>query len=309
MMATTFHHVSVLRDEAIEGLNIRPDGCYVDGTLGGAGHAGEIVRCLGPDGRLIGIDRDPVAIAHGQEVLTGENVTLVHNNFSEIKQILRDLHVEKVDGVLLDLGVSSKQLDDAERGFSYMQDAPLDMRMDTTKTFSAYEVVNHYSEEELRRVITDYGEEKWAARIARFIVERRPLCTTLELVSAIKAAIPKGAREDGPHPAKRTFQAIRIEVNGELRILEQAIKDIADCLAPGGRIAVITFHSLEDRLVKQAMKDLENPCTCPKTFPVCVCGKKPVVRILTRKPIVPSDEEIEANPRARSAKLRVAEKR
>ncbi len=306
-----FRHVSVLRDECIRNLEIRPDGVYVDGTLGGAGHAAEICRRLSPQGRFIGIDQDEEAVQAGKERLAGfPNVTIVRDNFRNFKSIIRELGVQQVNGVLLDLGVSSKQLDDPERGFSYMQDAPLDMRMDERAAFSAYNVVNEYSKEELRRVLTEYGEERWASRIADFIAEARntkPIETTGELVRIIKNAVPKGAREDGPHPAKRSFQAIRIEVNQELTILGQALDDMANLLAPGGRLCVITFHSLEDRIVKQTFKRLENPCTCPKTLPVCICGKKPVIRVITKKPIVPTEEELADNPRSRSAKLRVAE--
>ncbi len=308
-----YKHVSVLRDESIQGLNIRPDGIYVDGTLGGAGHSSEICRRLSEGGRLIGIDQDEEAIENGKKRLAfaSDRVTLVRDNFKNIDRVLNDLQIEKVDGILLDLGVSSHQLDEAERGFSYMQDAPLDMRMDQRQTKSAYEVVNTYSADELDRVLRDYGEERWSKRIAQFIVDARkekPIQTTAELVGIIKNAIPKKAREDGPHPAKRSFQAIRIEVNGELEILEKAISDMTERLKTGGRICVITFHSLEDRIVKQAFKTLENPCICPKDFPVCVCGRKPKVKIITRKPIVPGEEELENNPRARSAKLRIAER-
>ena len=307
-----FKHISVLRDECIDNLQIRPDGIYVDGTLGGAGHALEVCKQLSPEGRFIGIDQDEVAVANGYEKLGGfGNVTIVRDNFRNFRSIMQELGIEAVHGVLLDLGVSSKQLDDGERGFSYMQDAALDMRMDQRSNFTATDVVNTYSKEDLRRIITDYGEEKWSARIAEFIVKEReksPIETTGDLVRIIKEAVPKGARQDGPHPAKRTFQSLRIEVNQELSILEDAISDMAQLLAPGGRICIITFHSLEDRIVKQTFRKLENPCTCPKNFPVCVCGKKPVVKVVTRKPILPSDEEIEGNPRSRSAKLRVAER-
>ena len=307
-----YKHVSVLRDESIEGLRVSPDGVYVDGTLGGAGHSMEICRRLTGSGRLIGIDQDEEAINNGKNRLAPyqDRVVLVRDNFKNISQILNDLQIEKVDGILLDLGVSSRQLDSAERGFSYMQDAPLDMRMDQRQTKSAYEVVNTYTEEELDRVIREYGEERWSRRIAQFIVQERserPIQTTGELVGVIKKAIPKKAREDGPHPAKRTFQAIRIEVNGELKILEKSIENMIDSLKPGGRLCIITFHSLEDRIVKQTFKTWENPCICPKEFPVCVCGRKPKIRIVTRKPILPSEEELLDNPRARSAKLRIAE--
>lgn len=307
-----FKHISVLKNECIEGLKIRPDGVYVDGTLGGAGHALEVCRRLGPDGRFIGIDQDEAAVKNGYEKLGEfENVTIVRDNFQNFSGIMETLGVKAVHGVLLDLGVSSKQLDDGERGFSYMQDAELDMRMDQRAPLTARDVVNTYPEEELRRILTEYGEERWSARIAEFIAKERqqkPIETTGELVRIIKEAVPKGARQDGPHPAKRSFQALRIEVNHELDILEKSIRSMAEYLAPGGRICIITFHSLEDRIVKQTFRSLENPCTCPKDFPVCICGKKPVVRVITRKPIVPDAEEIEANPRSRSAKLRIAER-
>ena len=307
-----FRHISVLRNECIEGLKIRPDGIYVDGTLGGAGHAAEVLKRLGPDGRLIGIDQDEVAVANGQEKLgMFSNVTIVRDNFRNFAAIMETLGIQTVDGVLLDLGVSSKQLDDGERGFSYMQDAPLDMRMDRRNPRTAAEIVNQYSQEELRRIIQVYGEERWSARIASFIVQERekePIRTTGDLVRIIKEAVPKGARQDGPHPAKRTFQALRIEVNQELSILEGAIRDMAERLSPGGRICILTFHSLEDRIVKQTFRSLENPCTCPKDFPVCVCGKKQVLRVITRKPILPGAEEVKENPRSRSAKLRIAER-
>lgn len=308
-----FHHISVLLNECIESLNIKPDGIYVDGTLGGAGHSYEICKRL-TTGRLIGIDQDMNAINAATERLKEfkDKVTLVHSNFSNVKQVFEDLGIEKADGFLLDIGVSSHQLDEAERGFSYMQDAPLDMRMDTSRSLSAYEVVNEYSEKELNDIIFEYGEERWAKRIAEFIVAERkikPIETTFELVDIIKKAVPKGARKDGPHPAKRTFQAIRIEVNGELDVLKTAINDMTDLLNPEGRLAIITFHSLEDRIVKNEFRKQENPCTCPREFPVCVCGKKSKGRVVTRKPILPSDEELSANHRARSAKLRVFERK
>lgn len=308
-----FHHISVLLNECIESLNIKPDGIYVDGTLGGAGHSYEICKRL-TTGRLIGIDQDMNAINAATERLKEfkDKVTLVHSNFSNVKQVFEDLGIEKADGFLLDIGVSSHQLDEAERGFSYMQDAPLDMRMDTSRSLSAYEVVNEYSEKELNDIIFEYGEERWAKRIAEFIVAERkikPIETTFELVDVIKKAVPKGARKDGPHPAKRTFQAIRIEVNGELDVLKTAINDMTDLLNPKGRLAIITFHSLEDRIVKNEFRKQENPCTCPREFPVCVCGKKSKGRVVTRKPILPSDEELSANHRARSAKLRVFERK
>lgn len=307
-----FHHVSVLLNECIEGLNIKENGIYVDGTLGGAGHSSEIVKRL-KTGRLIGIDQDTDAINAATKRLEPykERVTLVHDNFSNVKAVFAQLGIEKADGFLLDIGVSSHQLDEAERGFSYMQDAPLDMRMNSESDFSAYNVVNEYSEEELNNVIFKYGEERWAKRIAQFIVEARkqkPIETTFELVDIIKKAVPKGARKDGPHPAKRTFQAIRIEVNGELEILEKTIDDMTELLNPGGRLCIITFHSLEDRIVKNAFRKQENPCTCPPEFPVCVCGKKPLAKVITRKPILPSEEELEENHRSRSAKLRILER-
>jgi 16S rRNA (cytosine1402-N4)-methyltransferase len=307
-----FKHVSVLLDECIEGLNIKPDGIYVDCTLGGAGHSSEIVKRLSPKGRLIGIDQDKDALkAAGKRLEKYSNVTLVHSNFHEIKSVLDQLGIDEVDGILMDLGVSSYQLDTGERGFSYMQDAPLDMRMNRDVEFSAYDVINGYSEEELYRVIREYGEEKFAKRIAGFIVNARAnknIETTLELVDIIKAAIPAKARREGPHPAKRTFQAIRIEVNNELGIINKTINDGVTKLSKGGRMAIITFHSLEDRIVKNSYRDLENPCNCPKELPMCVCGRKPIVKVLTRKPIEPSKEELEFNPRSRSAKLRVLEK-
>lgn len=309
-----FHHVSVLLNECIEGLNIKSDGIYVDGTLGGAGHGSQVCKRLDKNGIFIGIDQDINAINAAGKVLEDyENkIILEHENFSSIKSILDNLNIDGVNGILLDLGVSSHQLDEAERGFSYMNDAALDMRMDIRKEFSAYNVVNEYSAKELERVIWEYGEERWAKRIVQFIIEARkdkPIETTYELVDIIKKAIPKGARKDGPHPAKRTFQAIRIEVNGELEILKQAIENMADKLLPGGRLCIITFHSLEDRIVKETFRKLENPCTCPPSFPVCVCGKKSLGKVITRKPILPSDEELEQNHRARSAKLRIFEKK
>lgn len=307
-----FKHVSVLLEECMQGLNIKEDGIYVDCTMGGAGHSSEILKYLSKEGRLIGIDQDNDALKASKERLKDyENVTYVHNNFYNIYDILESLNIEKVDGILMDLGVSSYQLDNGERGFSYMKDAPLDMRMDRDKGLSAYEVVNTYSLDDLYRIIKDYGEEKFAKRIAQFIVSRRedkPIETTFELVDIIKAAIPAKARREGPHPAKRTFQAIRIEVNSELAILNKAIEDSIEKLNEGGRLAIITFHSLEDRIVKTKFKELENPCTCPREFPICICGKKPKVKVITRKPIDPSEEELEVNPRSRSAKLRVAEK-
>lgn len=307
-----FKHISVLLNECLEGLAIKEDGTYVDCTLGGAGHSSHILKKLSSKGTLIGIDQDNDALKAAKEKLKNySNVKFVHNNFYNIDSILTSLDIPNVDGILMDLGVSSYQLDEGERGFSYMKDAPLDMRMDRDRDFSAYDVVNTYSEEDLYRIIRDYGEEKFAKRIAKFIVDRRndkPIETTLELVDIIKAAISAKARREGPHPAKRTFQAIRIEVNGELAILNKAIEDGVKHLNKGGRMAIITFHSLEDRIVKLKYRELANPCTCPKEFPVCVCGRKPLVKIISRKAIEPSKEEVEENPRSRSAKLRVLEK-
>ncbi len=306
-----FKHVSVLLNECIEALDIKENGIYVDCTMGGGGHSLEVLKKLKGTGRLIGIDQDTNAIAAAKERLKDYgNVTYVHNNFYNIDSILETLEIDKVDGILMDLGVSSHQLDEAERGFSYMRNAPLDMRMDRESSLSAYDVVNGYSEEELYRIIKEYGEERFAKRIAQFIAERRavkPLETTFELVDAITAAIPAKFRREG-HPGKRTFQAIRIEVNRELQILDKAIRDSIERLNPKGRIAVITFHSLEDREIKNLFKELEDPCNCPKDFPVCACGKKPIIKIKTKKPIIPSDEEMAENSRSRSAKLRVAEK-
>ena len=309
-----FEHISVLLNECIENLNIKKNGVYIDGTMGGAGHSSEIAKALQNTGRLICIDQDENAIKAGKQRLQDfTNVSFVHSNFSNIDNIYKSLDLDKtgVDGILLDLGVSSHQLDEGYRGFSYMQDAPLDMRMDTRQEFSAYTVVNTYSKDKLSKIIYEYGEERWAKRIAEFIDEERkinPIKTTFELVSIIKKAIPKGARIDGPHPAKRTFQAIRIEVNKELEILKDTINSMANILNKDGRLAIITFHSLEDRIVKNTFKELENPCICPKDFPVCVCGKTSLGKVITRKPILPSKEEIEQNHRSRSAKLRIFQK-
>ena len=308
-----FKHVSVLKNECIEGLQIKSSGTYVDGTFGGGGHAMEVISRLNGNGRFIGIDQDQDAVENGRAKLEPykEKAQLVRDNFSNIISIMKDLHIVAVDGILLDIGVSSYQLDTGERGFSYMHDAELDMRMDQRNPMTAKRMIAEYSEKELANIIKDYGEERWATRIAQFIVAERkikPIETTGELVEVIKKAVPKGARKDGPHPAKRTFQALRIAVNNELGILEQAIEDMAGLLAPGGRLCIITFHSLEDRIVKQTFHRLEHPCTCPPEFPVCVCGKKPSIRLITRKPILPSEEELEFNPRARSAKLRILEK-
>ena len=307
-----FHHVSVLLQECLDGLNIRPDGIYVDGTLGGAGHSGQIARAL-DTGKLIGIDRDPIALKVARERLKdfGDKVILVHSNFCRIDEVLEEQNIEAVDGILLDLGVSSPQLDDSQRGFSYMADAPLDMRMDARAEKTAYDVVNTYSEFDLRRILFDYGEEKFAPRIAARIVQARadkPIETTGELTSLIKAAIPAAARDGGHHPAKRSFQAIRIEVNSELDVIRPALESAMKRLNKGGRMAVITFHSLEDRIVKQTFADMASGCTCPRGLPVCVCGKTPSVKVISRKPILPDAEELEVNPRSRSAKLRVAEK-
>jgi len=308
-----FHHVPVLLNEVLEGLAIREDGTYVDCTLGGAGHSLEILRRLGPKGRLIGLDQDEAALAAAAERLApfGDQVRLVKTNFARIAQVVDELQVGPVHGVLMDIGVSSHQLDEAERGFSFHQEASLDMRMDRSSPVSAATVVNEWPEEELVRIIREYGEERWAKRIAQFIVRARahgPIRTTTELVDVIKAAIPAAARREGGHPARRTFQAIRIAVNDELGALERGLEGAVQVLAPGGRLAVITFHSLEDRLVKQTFARWANPCTCPPNAPVCTCGKQPLVRHVTRKPVTASPAELEANPRSRSAKLRVVEK-
>ncbi|MBU5225353.1 16S rRNA (cytosine(1402)-N(4))-methyltransferase RsmH [Clostridium senegalense] len=304
-----FKHVSVLLDECIEALNIKEDGIYVDCTLGGGGHSSEILKKLSEKGRLIGIDQDKDALKAASERLKEyKNTTFVHNNFYNIKEILEKLNIEKVDGILMDLGVSSYQLDNADRGFSYMKDAPLDMRMDRENSLSAYNVVNDYSEDELADVIKSFGEERFAKRISNFIVNRRPIETTLQLADIVMAAIPGKFKKDGGHPAKRTFQAIRIEVNKELMILNKAIEDSVEALNSDGRIAIITFHSLEDRIVKNKFKELNDPCNCPKELPFCVCNKKPIVDLVSRKPIEPSKEEQENNSRSRSSKLRVARK-
>ena len=307
-----FHHISVLLDECIEGLNIKPDGIYVDGTLGGAGHSSQIAKRL-TTGMLIGIDRDPVALKAAGERLApfGDRVKLVHSNFCEIASVLKELNIEGVDGILLDLGVSSPQLDDGERGFSYMADAPLDMRMNNEDSLSADTVVNTWPYEELKRILYEYGEERYAPKIAAAICERReqaPIRTTLELVDIIRSAMPAAALREKQHPAKRSFQAIRIAVNDELGSVEKVMKDAIPCLNKGGRLAIITFHSLEDRIVKTGMANASKGCTCPPNFPVCVCGKKPQVKLITRKPIVSGQQELDRNPRARSAKLRVCEK-
>ena len=307
-----FHHVSVLLQECIDGLAIKPDGIYVDGTLGGAGHSSQIAKRL-TTGRLIGIDRDPVALkAAGERLKPYEDrVTLVHSNFCDMAQVLEDLDIPGVDGILLDLGVSSPQLDDGARGFSYMADAPLDMRMNSQDALSAHEVVNTWPQEELKRILYTYGEERYAPQIAGAICRRRaekPIETTLELVDIIRSAMPPAALREKQHPAKRSFQAIRIAVNDELGAVEKIMKDAVELLNPGGRLAIITFHSLEDRIVKNGMADAVKGCTCPPNFPVCVCGKQPKVKLISRKPIISGEEELELNPRARSAKLRVCEK-
>ena len=307
-----FHHVSVLLEECLDGLNIKPDGIYVDGTLGGAGHSSRIAQKL-TTGTLIGIDRDPVALKAAGERLApyGDRVKLVHSNFCEIAHVLQELHIDGVDGILLDLGVSSPQLDDGQRGFSYMADAPLDMRMNNEDLLTAYEVVNSWPYEELKRILYDYGVERYAPAIAANICRRReskPIETTLELVDVIRGAMPPAALREKQHPAKRSFQAIRIAVNDELGAVEQVMRDAIPALNPGGRLAIITFHSLEDRIVKNGMQAAAKGCTCPPSFPVCVCGKKPKVKLISRKPIVSGQAELDANPRARSAKLRVCEK-
>lgn len=308
-----FSHVPVLLDECIDGLNINPGGIYVDGTLGGAGHSSEICKRLSRKGMLIGIDRDEEALSVSSRRLEGFDCrkAFVHGNYSDIKNILRELDIDEINGALLDLGVSSYQLDNPERGFSYMNDAPLDMRMDRSESMTAYDIVNEYSKDELYRIIKSYGEERWAGRIADFIVRARSeksIETTFELVEIIKAAVPASARRNGPHPAKRTFQAIRIEVNDELGGVKRAVDDFIDVLATKGRLAIISFHSLEDRIVKDTYVERENPCTCPPEIPICVCGKKPEIKRINKKPIVPSKLQENENPRARSAKLRVCEK-
>lgn len=308
-----FSHVTVLLKETVDNLNLKPNGIYVDGTLGGGGHSEYLLSLLGDEGKLIGIDQDLDAHKAAGERLArfGDKFVPVHNNFVEIKKVVKDLGLKGIDGMIMDLGVSSYQLDEADRGFSYMNDGALDMRMDRSSKVTAWQIVNEYTEKSIYELIRDYGEEKWASRIAKFIVEARrenEIKTTFELVDIIKAAIPAKARQDGPHPAKRTFQAIRIEVNNELGIIEKVIRDGLSVLNPGGRMGIITFHSLEDRIVKQTFKDLATACKCPPQFPICVCGGKSQVKLITRKPILPSAAEIEENPRSRSAKLRVIEK-
>lgn len=310
-----FEHKPVLYEECIENLDIKPDGVYVDGTLGGAGHSSGIYEQLSEKGILIGIDQDEFALKTSKKRLQDRkgkgSLIFANTNFINIKSVCNENRIEAVDGILLDLGVSSHQLDEGERGFSYNKDAPLDMRMDRRQKFTAKTIVNEYSKDEIKKIIREFGEEKWASRIAEFIVERRrakQIETTGELVEIIKAAIPSAARREGSHPAKRTFQALRIAVNDELGILSRTIEDGVSLLKPGGRFCIITFHSLEDRIVKNEFNKYINPCTCPSSFPVCVCGKKKTAEAVHRKPIVPKEEELEANPRSRSAKLRVLKK-
>ncbi|SCL84767.1 Ribosomal RNA small subunit methyltransferase H [Sporanaerobacter sp. PP17-6a] len=307
-----FEHTPVLLNEVIKGLNIKKDGIYVDGTLGGAGHSLKIIEGL-DNGKLVGIDQDMDAINKAKDVLKDylERAEIIHDNFKNIPQILSNLNIDKVDGIFLDLGVSSYQFDERERGFSYQKDAPLDMRMDRENNLRAWDVVNKYKEKELSDILWKYGDERWSKRIAKFIVEERrnsPIDTTFQLVSIIKKAIPKGARASGHHPAKKTFQAIRIEVNKELEILKKSIPALCNLLKPKGRICIITFHSLEDRIVKENFKELNTGCICPKDFPICVCNRKKEIEIITKKPIVPTEDELSKNPRARSAKLRIGEK-
>ncbi|MDP4117898.1 MAG: 16S rRNA (cytosine(1402)-N(4))-methyltransferase RsmH [Bacillota bacterium] len=308
-----FKHIPIMFDDCMELLDIKSGGIYVDGTLGGGGHSFGICERLSESGRLIGIDRDPEAISAAQIKLKNHSgvTTFVNDNYSNIKNILARLSIDSIDGALLDLGVSSYQLDNPERGFSYMHNAPLDMRMNAQDGFSAYNLINEYSEKELTRVIREYGEDRWAARIAKFIVqerERKPVNTTFELNDIIKSAVPAAARKDGGHPSKRTFQAVRIEVNGEIEKLENALRDFFDMLGTGGVLAVMTFHSLEDRIVKQLFANLASGCTCPKSFPICVCGNTPKGKILTKKPITASENEIKFNSRSKSAKLRGIQK-
>ena len=307
-----FKHISVLLNESVDALGINPDGIYVDGTMGGGGHSEAVVSRLSPKGMLIGIDRDTEALEASKKRLSAfDNVRYAHNNYKNVKDVIEEYGIDAIDGAVLDLGVSSYQLDCKERGFSYMEDAPLDMRMNRQNSKTAYEVINTYSEKELADIFFKYGEEKFSRKIAAIIADRRkdkPVETTLELVDIIKAAIPERFRQKGSHPAKRVFQAVRIEVNGELEDLRYALDNFFDVLKPGGRLSVITFHSLEDRIVKNAFNDYATGCTCPKDFPICVCGKKPRGKVITRKPVLPTDEECEYNKRSKSAKLRVVEK-
>jgi 16S rRNA (cytosine1402-N4)-methyltransferase len=308
-----FEHKPVLLKETLEYLDLKHGGVYIDGTLGGAGHSSEIIKRIMPGGILLGIDQDSNAINAAKERLEAykDNVIIVRDNFRNIKAIALENGFKEVDGVLLDIGVSSHQLDEDERGFSYMHDGPLDMRMDTNRDHDASDIVNDASERELTRIISDYGEEKWAVRIAKFIIEERKngrIETTFKLVDIIKRAIPAAARREGGHPAKRTFQALRIAVNDELEVLEQAVKDAVDILKPGGRVVVITFHSLEDRIVKTVFNSIERPCTCPPQLPICMCGKVPLLKVVTRKPVTAGEEELESNTRSKSAKLRAAER-
>lgn len=309
-----FKHKSVLLRETIEYLNVRPDGVYVDGTLGGGGHAYEVCKRLSGRGKFIGIDQDEDAIKAATRRLSEfeDKIQIIRSNYCDMRKVLADINVAKVDGIVLDLGVSSYQLDDPTRGFTYrVEDAPLDMRMDKRQKLTAGEIVNTYSEQELYRIIRDYGEDKFAKNIAKHIVlarQEKEIETTGELTEIIKAAIPAKIRMNGGHPSKRTFQAIRIELNRELELLQESLEDMIHLLNPGGRICIITFHSLEDRIVKNIYKKSENPCTCPSDFPVCVCGRKPLGRVVTRKPVVPSEDEIEYNSRSKSAKLRVFER-
>ncbi len=313
MSEIIFSHRSVLLEECMEGLRIRPDGVYIDGTAGGAGHSAAIASRLSEKGKLLALDQDATAVAVASERLSvfGERARVVRSNFCDLGRVCNELEISHIDGLLLDLGVSSYQLDTADRGFSYQADAPLDMRMDTSRTLTAKQVVNEYSEEQLRKILFEYGEERYSARIASNIIRAREIATietTGELAEIIKQSIPAHVREGGHHPAKRSFQAIRIEVNAELDVIAPAIKSAVRLLNPGGRIAVITFHSLEDRIVKQTFTALTGGCTCPKNFPVCVCGNRPQLKVITKKPILPSEIELSENPRSRSAKLRVAEK-
>lgn len=308
-----FKHDPVMLREVIDGLNVKENGTYIDATVGGAGHSIEIAKLLNADGLLIGIDQDPEALKAAAKRLSGFecSVKLVSSNFSNITDVVDNVGVEHVDGILMDIGVSSYQLDESSRGFTYREDVPLDMRMNPSVEITAAYIVNKEPEDKLCQIIGQYGEERWAARIAKFICERRkegPIATTGELVDIIRAAVPKGARQEGIHPARRTFQALRIAVNDELGSLERGINGAVNVLSSEGRLAILSYHSLEDRIVKQTFKQMEEPCTCPREIPVCICGLKPVIRVITRKPELPSDVEIERNPRARSAKLRIAQK-